>query len=363
MTLVTIAHADRTELIPLLFEHKEEIRRHIVLNDKKEDDRFHADALVRGLGRLKKRYRLKYTIQRIEVDEDDRGEILHLANALPADGPVALNAAGADLALTTMVGKALLDRGGETWAYDTQKASYNRIGASTCANHPVQHPMKLDDFFDLMAIERFEYASIDPPFEALSALFGDAGRFFRVKSWLLRRQYDRLESLSRPMRVALGRLGLYTSYRSISKDAAARLGRLFEAYVHDLAQRVGFDDTMTGVTLKFHEARRGDQSPLMVTNEFDVMVMHRNRPCIVECKTGLNASTNPLEIVYKVDALMDFFGQASRGLVIHSHDGERKGNLYSDTLKLRASRKGITILDSQKMGPEHITRALRQTFL
>ena len=56
MTLLTIAHRDRTLLIPLIFELKAQVTRHLIVHDEAEEDRRMATELAEAIRKMNEKY-------------------------------------------------------------------------------------------------------------------------------------------------------------------------------------------------------------------------------------------------------------------------------------------------------------------
>ncbi|MBF0583240.1 MAG: DUF1887 family protein, partial [Magnetococcales bacterium] len=143
----------------------------------------------------------------------------------------------------------------------------------------------------------------------------------------------------------------------VSSESAAYIGGIWlEEFAYLQIRQAGLENIEVGVTVTWQNSKK-DASH--VNNEFDLLVTHRNRLLVVECKSGRVSAQkqagqdhlcptckNPLDqkpqdIVHKIDAL-----------------GKKVGGLFGSTLLLsaqklddrakeRAKRAKITVLDGE----------------
>ena len=361
MTLITIAHHDRTKLIPLIFEFKDEIERHIIIYDEAKSDKTLAMELKKGIERHNRSYALNAPVDMMELDEDDRSDLSNLIRRInPSEQErLFLNAAGADLGVTILLSLALLESGGTILAYDKEDNSYNIIQKNRFENRKIAHNMRLDDFMRLMNEKIVKFTdknSIDMRKEELYTIFSDTKKMFALRKLLIQKRWD--DAMKKyPKEVeTLAKVG-------IGESNLNDCGKLCEEYVFLWMGGYDFDDIKAGVIVSFEESTDSGAN-LSVQNEFDILVIKNNRVGFVECKIG---SVDPLHVVYRNDALMDYFGEDSRSLIVNverdktPHRKESK-KLFGPSTIFRAKTKRIGIVNVFDLNEKKLANELAAMF-
>ena len=372
MILLTIVHSDRTLLIPIIYEFKERITHHIVLHDEAEEDRRLAKELVTGIRRMNEAYGLDAQVERLMLDEDSSKDLESLAQKIRSEkkGEIYFNAAGADLSLVVRLSSVVLQRGGTILAYDKNDNSYNLIRQDRFENRSIRHSMKIRDFLMLMG-EKILFSgdknAVRERRKALELLFSDSRKMFEIRRLLLEKKSRKLAELPRELLEAMKELDIMEHPGRLAGDLSqSRFGLLFEEYLFLQMDRFDFDDIQIGVKIAFERRERPGDFPLEVQNEFDLLTIRENRLGFVESKIG--DRIDPLSVIYKSDALMDYFGDDSRSLIVNIQP-ERAGRnreeptlLFGETFHLRAQSKRIGIYNDFDLDAEKFGRRVREIF-
>ena len=371
MTLITIVHSDKIVLIPLIFKFRNDVRKHILVSDTGRTDLKYAKELETSIGRMNEHYSLPAVeVDTIAVDEDSRRDMSVILKRLESEkgAELYLNAAEADTAMLTIVSGFVLSLGGKVLAYDKYDNSYNVITNEGFFNYPVSDNMKLEDFLILSGeeyIEEMDKEAIRENREALMDIFGDAKRMFAIRKMLSSGNESGVRERYPDLMESLEKLELVSHPRHLKPSRDISLfGTYFEQFVFLHLDRFDFDDIKTGVKIAF-ERRDGERRDTVVSNEFDILTIKNNRIGIVECKIGDNL--NALSTVYKSDALMDYFGDDSRSLIVNiqpdstPHIAQSRMN-FSENITLRAHAKRIEVFNAFDIGITKFSQAVMEVF-
>jgi len=371
VVLITIVHANKTVLIPLIYAFKEKISRHILVYDIDKVDTRYALELERGIQRLWEYYKLPpVSIEKIPIDEDSRSDLAEMQTLFSTknDEVYYLNAAEADVTLLTVFSGYLLATGGIVLAYDKHDNTYNRITKSGISNHVVERSMMIEDFLMLMNEEYLEETpkkKIRASRKVLGDLFGDAKRMFKIRRLLQQQRYSEIVKLYPNMVESLKTLHLLDRPGHMKNDISlSAMGVYFEQFVFLYMDQFDFDDIKCGIKIAF-EREKGNDRDVVVSNEFDILTIKENRVGLVECKIGDKFKT--VETVYKSDALMDYFGDDSRSLIVNiqqdatPHLSNSRLN-FSNDITLRANSKRIDIFNAFDLGKRKFSAAVEETF-
>jgi hypothetical protein len=142
------------------------------------------------------------------------------------------------------------------------------------------------------------------------------------------------------------------------------MGVYFEQFIFLYMDQFDFDDIKCGIKIAFEREKESERD-IVVSNEFDILTIKDNRIGLVECKIGDKFKT--VETVYKSDALMDYFGDDSRSLIVNiqqdatPHLANSRLN-FSNDITLRANSKRIDIFNAFDLGKRKFSAAVEETF-
>jgi hypothetical protein len=371
MTLVTIVHNEKSMLIPLIFNFKNRIDKHILIYDTAKEDIKTANELKSSIETLNKTYKITATIKTFLIDEDSKEDLLTVKDYLQKEGgkKVFLNAAGADTALLVILSSFTLDIGGSVLAYDKQDNNYNIITQNGFVNQTVETNMTIDDFLILMGEKLVEEESVRDILkrkEALMTIFGDSKRMFKMRRLLSQGEAESVYQNYQEILAALKTLDIIDdTYRFKDNSKFSKFGRYFEEFIYLHLKEFDFDDIKVGIKIIFESESQGEGEHLHVRNEFDILTIKENRIGVVECKIGKNI--DPLATVYKSDALMGYFGSDSRSLIINiqpqqSHSPQGGQLNFSSAFLLRASHNRIGVFNAFELGKQKFAKTVEKVF-
>jgi hypothetical protein len=341
MTLITIINNDLHTLIPIIFEFKNKIKKHILVYDEAKLEKSLVKKLKKGIQKVNVYYNLKQDIELIEVDEDNKKDMIQLQQSLKlVSDNLYLNAAQSDIALVVILSGYILQHNGIVLSYDKYDNTYNEIRQDGFTNHNIKHNLKLDDYFSFMGYKKI--SSKDPnEFEGkeshINYLFKTPQKLF-LSTLLIRKQ--KIKYLDLASRNALLALGIIDKKLNFTKKKG--FGELFEEFIYLKLKRYNFDDIQMSVEIIFDEQ-------LGVLNEFDIIAIKNNHITIIECKWGSLFSAN--DIIYKLDSILENFGDDSKGLIVNiqqnydpTYDNERVlKKVFSKSSYSRATYNNLEI--------------------
>jgi len=353
MELLTIVHADKTELIPIIYEFLGKVERHILFYDQASLDEELAFELKSSIEKLNEKYGFSVIVKMIKIDEDSKKDMERISKAFEGNREnLYLNGAGADTALFTVLSSIVLRQGGKVVAYDRDDNSYNLITANGFSNEKIEHNMKIDDFLTLMGeelLEECDKKGIVERKEAVELLFGDAKRMFKVRYLLKTRKTKELKKRYEKVMKALKTLEIVDENDVIKgQEGFVRFGYLFEEFVYLQLEGFTFDDIKVGAKIRFDKGQVQRRN-IEVTNEFDILLIKENKIGFIECKMG--DSSDPLGTIYKSDSIMDYFGVSASSMIVNierdktPHLKRSKRN-FGNSLLLRAKSKKVTVYNA-----------------
>lgn len=303
MTLITVINQNLESLIPIIFEFKDKISKHIIIYDNSQKDKKLALTLKEAIKKQS-----EASINLIDIDEDSKKDMVLIQDELEKiNDTLYLNATGSDMSLIVVLSGYVLNHNGFVLAYDKFENSYNKISKNSFSNHKIENNLTLDDFFLYMGYQKSFEEDIDfaKRYQSqLKYLFSNNSRFF-YNEFLLRK--NNINAIDKEFKNILKSLKIIDKKNIVTKTS---FGKLFEYFIYLKLNEYDFDDIKMGVNLVFDKE-------LEVINEFDILAIKDNHIFTIECKLGTASEAN--NVIYKLDSLIENFGEDSKGMVINIH--------------------------------------------
>ncbi len=270
--------------IPIIYHFKEKLESVTLVYDHREATQ--AIQLQQGLNYLRKVENLNFSISLYRVDEDSYSA---LSSFSPPLNSTLFISEQVDPTLSHFFSQAILKNKGKIVSYDKFENSYNIIDETGISNHYISSSVPLKTYFGMLGYE-IEY---NTPTLYNKKLAEKIFKNFKALHHYTKKGYPQKE------------IEEYT-YRNGYRDFKSALGFAFEDFIYWKLFALDCDDILMGVKV----TQDG------VKNEFDMAMIKDNHLCLVECKyRRYLADANSL--IYKLDALIDSFGEDTKALLIH----------------------------------------------
>jgi hypothetical protein len=371
MHLITILGDDNAQLVPVIHGLRTMADRHTLVCDTQTQDQ--ARRLKNGMETFAREHGFAWRITIRTVDPDDqRGSTRRIIELIDDPANTTLNATMAYPMLTLLLSEHLRPHGGTILSYDHDTNllhTLRRDDAPTCAPVP---GMGIRDYVTLLGYRitaAQTRSDLLPRRDQLTRLCRETERFRALRYALLYPEKNRRFSFKPygDLLSILRRLKIVRGHRLIPSAQKTLGGDLFEEYVFWLVESLGFDEVLQGVKVDFDTHSDEPLHQHRVFNEFDLIMIHNNRLCTIECKYATRL--DGLKIVYKYDAIIDYFGLASRALILNIssrpkepyHDMNTSANFRHSTLR-RAHRAHIHIHHVDRLDPQTFREVVEEFF-
>lgn len=337
MVLVSLLGDFDSSILPLFFEHKADIRLHVLVHDKTGRDQKEARRIERGLKALKLKYRLQCDLETIEIDEDHFKLILALGERLLTLAPpqeLFLNVSDGLANVGIILSKAILERGANLLIYDRYDNQVNHLTMSGMKRVAITRNMGVEDHLISKGYVLTDYKTPEA-LESRKPYVMEITRNFRLFQKfrkLVMRDKKPEDSRFDPIIHALWQLGVATR-KGKALDTNYILGELFEEQIYHLVGEMGFDDVLCGVKVHFETI-----DDTAVQNEFDVMMIKNNHLHIIECK--FRDRVDGEYLIYKYDALLDRLDRDGKVMIVNVASTEIKEALRRGKRLHRNFEKG-----------------------
>jgi hypothetical protein len=137
-------------------------------------------------------------------------------------------------------------------------------------------------------------------------------------------------------------------------------------YLFWLCEELGVDDIAMGVRVDFDDESE-PLSQYRIINEFDILIMHRNRLSTIECK--YSTRLDGLDLIYKYDAIIDYFGPHTKAIIVNLSsqpkepymDTKSSSNFRHSALR-RAHRSNIAVYHETQLHERRFQALVKEFF-
>jgi len=356
MTLLSIIGEDISQLIPVLYAYREKFTRHILLSDSSTRQR--AKKLAKGMHRFASFHKLSWQIDIQIIDETDLSQATKsVQKSLDTFQSCWLNITDAYPMLALLMTRLIQECGGQVISYDHFRNTLHFIDKNQNIRYEQLLPtMNLESYMmllDYRIVQKQISAELLPNKSKIMTLYKKQSHFKKVRKAILEQHFGQKPrfdiSSSTDILNILSQMGILDkNHKLIPKHQKTLQGDLFEEYIFWLCEALHPDDIAMGVKIDFDDKTKEPLAQQRIYNEFDILLIHNNRVFTVECK--FSTHLDGLEIVYKYDAIIDYFGKSSKAIIANISSKEKENYLgmkssssfHHSTLR-RARLSGIHI--------------------
>jgi hypothetical protein len=329
MVLVSIVGDFHSSILPITYEFREEMDKHIIVYDDSKADRQQAERIIRGqrafMERAAKSPKEHYEIETICIDEDSYGSIVGALEKIKqyADrySDIYLNTTDGLSSIAIVLSSSLLDLGARVISYDRYANTYNLHSTKGMQKHPIRHNMDIRSHLLLkgyMILSEPDSDAIAGRKASILALTEDLAEYKHFVNHLSHAPLDNFSGYNRYKEI-FERIGI--------KNQKFIQGTVFEEYIyHLIVDHFDFDDVWAGAHVSFEEG---------VSNEFDILMIKDNHLHTIECK--FTNYFNGGHFVYKTELIMDYLDDDGRAMIL-SIGGENRRKMKNGKRKVQFSQ-------------------------
>jgi hypothetical protein len=317
MTLVSILGDFHSSILPISYEFKKEITKHIIVYDDAHTDREKLKRIVAGqkafFATLQSNSEYHYEVRTIQIDEDSYKSIIGCYNKIlkiePNYKSIYLNTTDGLSSIAIILSSKLLAIGAKIISYDRYDNTYNLHTQTSMTHNLIKNSMDIQSHLLMKGYSIEETVSksevnsrknvVLELCKDLSHFKGFADKLNHVVSVKDIEGYKRCKKL----------------LKSIAKldNKSFIQGSVFEEYIyHLIVDNFNFDDVWLGTKVRFSE---------LVENEFDLLMIKDNHLHTIECKFQLNVNGNAL--VYKVEPLMNYLDDDGKAMIVNIRGSDK----------------------------------------
>ncbi len=373
MTFITLLGNDITALTTMFAEFKDKIKKHIVVFDDAPSERFRLKQFQDGILKYSKSKGLNIEFFAIKIDEDskeDMSKVIARVKELSGD-EILLHTTQAYAATSLILSNLVLQVGAKVLSYDNREDEYHIYDGATLKAYKPNLKLNIDEYMQLlnyMVIEKHSPESLRSRRKDILKLFENFDAFRKVRLALMNADTTFDYAPYKSTMDSLFALGILdANHKLISAKTLDLGGTLFEEYILWLCEPLGFDDIAMGVKIDVDLYQNETQKQNRITNELDIVLMKNNTLFTIECKFSNNL--DGLAFVYKYDAIMDYFGENVKGIILNISPKDKKPylgmkeskNFRPSTLR-RAKLSNLHVYHEKKVNPIAFTNFVKDFF-
>lgn len=360
MILISILDDQDSSIIPVSYEFKEKLDKHIIIYDPKKCDKGNIERIIKAQKEhFFRNDGSKPEILEIEVDENSYESMLDGFESIKEETEnmeyVYLNPSGRLHSIAIVLTPKLLETGAKVIAYDRYSNSYNLHTSTGVTYHTIKNSIRdIRIHLNLKGYTVLDYCQkreLESRKESILSLTKNLTGFKTFSEQLQRKKPEDIEG--------------FDSYKqklqSIGKlnDKGFVQGKVFEEYIyHLLCDNFNFDDVMTGVLIEVGDG---------VRNELDILMLKDNHLHTIECKlvNGLDGE----HFVYKTDLVSEYLDDDGKAMILsigspnlRTTKSGKKRIQFTHGDRARANHSDIMIHQSEHFDVEAFLDDVREWF-
>jgi len=363
MTLLHIIGEDISRIVPLLYAYKEQAKRHLLLCDDDRHNVSRAKILQKGMRYYSDTHHLDWTVEIIKVNEDSYENMVQQVDevCMPKD-ELWLNITDGYPAMAVLLSNYVHECGGKVVSYDHFDNDLHIIGSDgTMYTYPLDSKIDIESYLSLLdyrIISKSNMNLVKQRKKKVFDLYKDEEAYTKVKKALVRQMHDPeyrfdFTPYEDTLQILQSLKIVNSKGKLIRHQQKVLQGDLLEEYLYWQCHTLEPDDVMLGVKIDLEASKNTHPYPKLF-NEFDLLIMNDNRLYTVECK--FSDGLDGLDVVYKYDSIIDYFGSASKAIIVNisksskvPYMGMNSSKNFSHSTLRRARRSNIAIYHETKV--------------
>lgn len=302
MILISIVGDFYSSILPVFFEFKDEIKKHIIVYESGNEKNF--QRVLNGQNNFLQQSHNKYELITLEIDKFSSDKVnqcfakiqSHKSNSQQ----IFLNATDSISFVTPTLIYKIMHAGHNIIMYNRYKNTYSIHSKNNISNHFITKNMDLKTHIQLKGYQLKSYT--------------DEEILAKRKPFILQitKNLIQFKNFANSYKVKATNKGYYRGliHKIGDNNEDFVKGKIFEEYIYWLIKdNVDYDDIMTGAVIEI-----GDN----IQNEIDVLIIKNNHVHALECKFTDNFKTT--EYIYKMDSIIDYLDHDGKGMILTVSD-------------------------------------------
>jgi hypothetical protein len=360
MILISLLGNYDSSIFPILFEFKNQIKKHIIIHDDSEFETHKVEKIMHSQIQFKEFFSLSYENHSIRIDEDSYEEVIKcyekIIDLCKSDFKnIYFNGTGGLVSSTIILSNKLLENGSHFIAYDIYDNGYNIVSKNSMEKKKITQNK---DIYTHFLLKGYTILSIGNKIEAFKRkntvlkICEDLSSLQDFATQIQNKSYEHIKGFSniKELLFKIDKL----------EDKMFIQGTIFEEYIYWLIEdNFNFDQVMFNVKVEFAPA---------LLNEFDILMIKDNHLHAIECK--LRKSVPGEQYIYKLDSTIDSLDDDGKAMIVviggenerFTQIGNPKKSFTYGALK-RADSANIKVHHSKVFNKQNFLEDVRKHFL
>ena len=329
MILVSILGDFHSSILPIFYNFKDKISRHLLVYDDAKKDIQNAKNISKGIKKFQEKYNCSFLELEYKLDEDSIEALSRCAKYIlslsenPQD--IYINTTDGYSTLTTIINHKLFKHGVNFIAYDMYDNQYNILNKNGLKTKDIKHNLDIKNHFLLKGyktktsnLKKFAKKNEKNIIKIFEQMADKYQKFIKVDTFRYP-TVGHLKNEHTDIRDVF--LEMDGSFSTLSTTNALLTGGLFECYIYLLVKDMDYDDIELG--LEVFKPYKNSQ----IKNEFDILIMKNNHLNMIECKFKNTVKVD--ELVYKYTALANTIDEDGKMAIV-----TKKEPIYNEKIDL-----------------------------
>jgi len=325
MTLVSIIGDFHSSILPIYYQFKNNIKRHIIIYDDFHGDVKEAKNIIKGIKSFNKKHKIDMKTYTYCIDEDSYEAIDKTIEFIKEKSKkinkLYLNTTDGLSNINTLIGIKLLPLGANLISYDRFDNETNIVTQNSMDSYKVDEVIPILDHFLLrnIEVESIGNKKFAKKYQnEILSIFESHYNEFKTFAYYVQNEY--LPTLDDRRFKKINKIISRMQIKDLKSNQSLITGGFFEYYIYLKLKDLNFDDIEIGVTVKKYIDKKN-----YIPNEFDILIMKENHLHMVECKFTKNIKLD--SIVYKYMGLKPLLDDDGKICIVTSYDEPENINI------------------------------------
>ncbi|MCB4204628.1 DUF1887 family protein [Deferribacterales bacterium Es71-Z0220] len=361
MHLISIYGGIPIQIMAVLKEFEDKIEKHTIIYDRKyEDDKefkyFKSGITITPLFRKAKLNLLIYDEDMMDTYKD----VVAKLKEYSAPSNLLINLSDPNSALGVYLTNELKSQGANFIIYDNVEADYHFIKGESITHHKVTNFLNVEEYVSSLGfylLEGDNKKDRESRREMVDKLFVDGCKYNKFREKFLDYKDSNIPQLRKmfpEFYEILHKNGYLSSYNSY--DQKFINGTVFEEYIANILDDIGFDDVISSTILTY------DPYDNDMKNEIDVIAIYKNKLSLAECKMGKNFNAEYL--IYKYNSIYNLLNGSNKLLIafLESNLDKVIKSKNPDRVFKRAELLDVSMFQTKNIDKKRLMSTLKGIF-
>lgn len=318
MILVSILGDFQSSILPIFYQFRNKITKHIIIYDDFKCDIKEAENSLKGIKRFCDKYSLDIHNISYKIDEDSKNDILKVVNFIKQHTSdikhLYINTTDGLSSINTLLTLHFVPLGANILSYDRYDNECNIISQDNMQTYRLDDVPSIQDHFLLKnlyidSIGDKEFALKHE--QAIISLFETYHKEFkRFANHVMQNTHPTFKGFDNIANI-FNRIGIYRD--DLKYNQTLITGGLFEYYIFLKLKELKYDDIEIGTVIKQYYDNTD-----FIPNEFDILIMKDNHLHMIECKYTNKIKLD--QLVYKYMGLKNLIDDDGKIVMVTSHE-------------------------------------------